>query len=205
MEIRVLPLGLICSNCYLVSTEKAAVVIDPGFNSEEVTNFLKDSFEKERLILLTHAHFDHIGAAPILREVTDTKIAIGEFDNIGLSDTHKNLSDKFHAGLTPFCADILLSDGDEFTVGDLCFKVFHTPGHTPGGVCYLLDDVLFSGDTLFCGSVGRTDFFDGDYNALQKSVRRLYTLDGNIAVLSGHGESTTINNERINNPFIRGL
>ncbi len=205
MEIKVLPLGHIGSNCYMLSTEKAAVVIDPGFKSETVTQFLIDNSHKERLILLTHAHFDHIGGADSLRKSTDTKIGIGEFDNLALADTRRNLSDRFHAKLSPFSADMLFCDNQNFSVGDIDFQVIHTPGHTPGGVCYLTGNILFSGDTLFNGSIGRTDFFDGDFQALEKSVKRLYTLDGNTTVFSGHGEVTTIENEKNFNPFIRGL
>lgn len=204
MEIKILPLGHIGANCYMLSTEKAAVVIDPGFKSETVLQFLIDNSHKERLILLTHAHFDHIGGADSLRKSTDTKIGIGEFDNAALMDTRRNLSDLFHAKLSPFSADLLFSDNQTFSVGDIDFKVIHTPGHTPGGVCYLVGDILFSGDTLFKGSIGRTDFFDGDFKALEKSVKRLYTIDGKTTVLSGHGEATTIEEEKNFNPFIRG-
>lgn len=204
MEINVVVLGHIQSNCYLVSSEKAAVVVDPGFNSAAVTEFLKQNSNKERLILLTHSHFDHIGGADNLRNETDTKIGIGEFDNPALSNTKINLSELFHAKLSPFSADILFKDGDIFTVGDLCFNVIHTPGHTVGGVCYQIENILFSGDTLFCGSIGRTDFYGGDYAVLESSVKRLYTLDDDITILSGHGEATTIHNEKISNPFIRG-
>lgn len=204
MEIRALRLGYIGVNCYLVSTEKAAVVIDPGFKNEKVTEFLQKNSNKEKIILLTHAHFDHIGGADDLRSHTNTKIAIGEFDAEGLKDTNKNLSDRFHAKLKPFSADILLKNDDEFYVGDIHFKVIHTPGHTSGGVCFLTDDILFSGDTLFFESVGRTDFFDGDAKALEKSVKELYKLNDNTRVLPGHGPETTILHEKKNNPFVRG-
>ena len=205
MEIKVLPLGHINSNCYMLSTERSAVVIDPGFKSETVSKFLIDNAHKERLILLTHAHFDHIGGAEGLRNLANTKIGIGEFDNLSLSDTRLNLSDLFHAKLSPFLADLIFCDNQTFSVGDIEFKVLHTPGHTPGGVCYLMGDILFSGDTLFKGSIGRTDFYGGDFKTLEKSVKRLYTLDGNTTVLSGHGEATTIKEEKNFNPFIRGL
>ncbi len=205
MEIKVLPLGYIQANCYMLSTESASVVIDPGFNSEVITEFLHSSQNKERLILLTHSHFDHIGGALSLRRDTETKIAIGIKDNPALSDSKINLSDDFGAELEPFCADILLNDGDEITVGDIQFRVLETPGHTVGGVCYLTEDVLFSGDTLFSGSIGRTDFYGGDYKTLENSIKRLYSLSDDIVVLSGHGEATTIKKEKTQNPFIRGL
>lgn len=204
MEIKTLPLGEIQANCYLISTDKSAVVIDPGFDCDEVTNFLLLNENKERLILLTHAHFDHIGGALGLREKTNTKIGIGAMDNPSLSDLSVNLSALFGAELSPFSADRLFNDKDEFTVGDITFKVLHTPGHTIGGVCYLTDGILFSGDTLFQGSIGRTDFPGGDFRTLEKSVKGLYTLKGDTVVLSGHGYKTTIENEKNYNPFIRG-
>ncbi len=205
MEINVIPLGDIQANCYLISTDKAAVVIDPGFNSSAVTNFLKTASDKERLILLTHSHFDHIGGAASLRNDTDTKIAIGKLDNYALSNTQFNLADLFHAKLTPFSADILLDNGDEISVGDITFKVIYTPGHTVGGVCYLTENILFSGDTLFCGSIGRTDFYGGNYEVLENSIKNLYyTLPEDTVVLSGHGEKTTIKQEKFENPYIRG-
>lgn len=202
MEIKAITLGSMGTNCYLVSGESGAVVIDPAVNSAEVTEFLKQNENKERLILITHAHFDHIGGAKALSEETDTKIGIGELDNIGLSNPNINLSRLFGADLAPFSADILFKDGEEFSVGDLKFRVIFTSGHTEGGVCYLLGDNLFSGDTLFYESVGRTDFPTGDRRKLINSVHKLFGLDGKTKVFSGHGPSTTIAHEKQFNPFI---
>ena len=204
MEIKALVLGSIEVNCYLISTEKAAVVIDPGFHSAEALEFLQNASDKERLILLTHAHFDHIGYAKELSVLTDSQIAIGEGDAAALSDNNLNLSAPFGAPLSPFKADILLTDGQEIKVSDLTFKVIHTPGHTVGGVSYLCGDILFSGDTLFAGSIGRTDFPGGNYEVLKNSVKTLYKLPDDTVVLSGHGGKTTIINEKRYNPFIRG-
>ena len=204
MEIKVISLGHIAVNCYMISTDKAAIVIDPGFSSAVVENFLFENADKERLILLTHGHFDHIGGAADLRDVTDTDIAIGEKDNFALSDMEYNLSDRFHAHLEPFSADILLKDGEEFLVGDIKLKTILTPGHTVGGVSYLIDDILFSGDTLFNLSIGRTDFPGGDLKVLKDSIKKLFLLNGDTTVLSGHGEPTTIQFEKDNNPFLKG-
>ena len=202
MEIKVIRLGHIAVNCYMISSDKAAIVIDPGFSATVVENFLLENADKEKIILLTHAHFDHIGGAADLRDVTDTDIAIGEKENFALSDTEYNLSDRFHAHLEPFSADILLKDGEEFSVGDISVKIIFTPGHTVGGVSYLIDDVLFSGDTLFNLSIGRTDFPGGDLKVLKESLNKLFLLDGDTTVLSGHGEPTTIGFEKENNPFL---
>ena len=201
MKIDVIPLGHIAANCYMLLSDNAAVVIDPGIFSQKVKDFLNENFEKERLILLTHAHFDHICGAERLRADTGVKIAVGEKDAPALIDTSLSLSDKFHAHQTPFEADILLKDNEIFDVGDIEFKSLSTPGHTVGGMCYLTVKSLFSGDTLFLESVGRTDFPGGDGEALLKSIKRLLSLDEDIEVYPGHGEPTTIEHEKLYNPF----
>ena len=204
MKIETLPLGEIGANCYLISTEKAAVAIDIGFDSEYVKEFFANSGDSEKLILLTHAHFDHIGGAKAIRDNLGVKIAIGSKDAPALSDTRLNLSDSFHAGLTPFRADIALNDSEKIKCGDLEFGIIETSGHTKGGVCYLLKDMLFSGDTLFCEGIGRTDFFGGDFKDITLSVKRLYTLPEETVVYPGHGEATTIGHEKKFNPYVRG-
>ncbi len=204
MEIKVLKLGVIQVNCYLLESEAAAVVIDPGFESGEVLDFLKNADNKERLIILTHAHYDHIGYALELSRETDTKIAIGKFDNSALSNDYVNLAVMFHKKSEPFSADLLLKEGDGFAVGDIDFKVLHTPGHTVGGISLLVENNLFSGDTLFKESIGRTDFLGGNFGEIEKSVKRLYDLPDETVVLSGHGEPTTIEHEKLHNPYIRG-
>ena len=203
MKIKTLHLGLIKTNCYLLSTEKAAVVIDPGFDRPATLEFLNENSYKERLILLTHSHFDHIGGAEVLREKTGVKIGIGEADADGLADTELNLSDMFHAKINPFKPDFTFKNGDIITVGDITFKVINTPGHTVGGVCYLSGDRLFSGDTLFENSIGRTDFPGGDLKALKRSVKNLMTLPAETKVYPGHGYSTTIAREKEYNMFAR--
>lgn len=202
MEIEIVRLGLIQTNCYLIKTDKAAVVIDPGFERENVLKFLKDNADKQRLILLTHGHFDHIGGAALLRKQTGTKIGIGKLDAPALSDKSLNLADKFRMNLEPFSPDYTYEEGDEIVVGDIVFKVIFTPGHTVGGVSYLSGNCLFSGDTLFNCSVGRTDFPGGDVKWLQNSIGKLFDLPDNTEVYPGHGEITTIGFERENNMFV---
>ena len=204
MEIKTLTLGNIAVNCYLLLSETAAVVIDPGFESDEALDFLKNAQNKERLIILTHAHYDHIGYALELSRQTNTKIAIGKFDNEALLNSYVNLAVMFHTELEPFSADLLLKDGDGFAVGDIEFKVIHTPGHTVGSVSLLVDNVLFSGYTLFKESIGRTDFLGGSFGEIEKSVKKLYTLPEDTIVMAGHGENTTIGYEKNYNPYIRG-
>lgn len=203
MRIKTLHLGLIKTNCYLLSTERAAVVIDPGFDRPETLEFINDNSDKERLILLTHAHFDHIGGAEVLREKTGVKIGIGEHDADGLADTALNLSDMFHAHISPFKPDLTFKNGDKITVGDIEFNVISTPGHTVGGVSYLTGGCLFSGDTLFENSIGRTDFPGGDIKAIKRSVRKLMTLPLETKVYPGHGDPTSIAREKEYNMFAR--
>lgn len=205
MEIKAIPLGHIQTNCYLLKGEKAVIVIDPGFDSPVTEQFLEENKGKEAMILLTHAHFDHIGGAPALRKATGTPIAIGEDEAENLKDSSVNMSLRFHAKFESFGADILLKDGEEVAVGDLKFRVIFTSGHTTGGASYLFGDKLFSGDTLFFESVGRTDFPGGDFEALKNSVKRLYALPDETVVFPGHGESTSIGYEKKNNPFVRKI
>ncbi len=204
MEIKTLVLGALQSNCYLISTPKPAVIINPGFNSNITLDFLKQNKDKQRLILLTHGHFDHIGGAKALREATNTKIAISKEDSQFLLDPNLNLSAQFGEALPPFEADVLIDLEDEISVGDLTFKIIKTPGHTTGGLCFLIGEYLFSGDTLFCRSIGRTDFPNGNFSQLKASIEKLYTLDDDTIVLSGHGPETTISEEKLYNPFVRG-
>lgn len=201
MEIKILPLGHIKTNCYLISTDKAALVIDPGFKSKIAADFLEENKDKDCKILLTHSHFDHIGGAEELRAIFGAKIGIGKDDACGLEDSAVNLSDRFHAKVAPFTADELYNDGDIIEVGDLKIKVIFTPGHTPGGVSYLINDALFAGDTLFRGSVGRTDFPNGNFKELMDSLQKLFMLPDDIKVYSGHGEWTTIGYEKKYNMF----
>ncbi len=202
MEIRAIHLGLIKTNCYLLSTDKAAVVIDPGFKTEITADFLKANGGKARMILITHAHFDHIGGAEALRNETGVEIGIGELDAPALRDTGLNLSDKFHAHIAPFSADRTFCDGEKFSVGDIDFEVILTPGHTVGGVSYLSGESLFSGDTLFAGAVGRTDMPGGSLKALKKSLKRLIALPEETKVYPGHGDFTTVGYEKENNMFV---
>ena len=202
MEIRAIHLGLIKTNCYLISTDKAAVVIDPGFKTEITADFLKANEGKDRMILITHAHFDHIGGAEALRDETGVEIGIGELDAPALRDTEFNLSDKFHAHIAPFSADRTFCDGEKFSVGDIDFEVILTPGHTVGGVSYLSGENLFSGDTLFAGAVGRTDMPGGSLKALKKSLKRLIALPEETKVYPGHGDFTTVGYEKENNMFV---
>lgn len=192
------------SNCYGVLTDKTAIVIDPGKYTVEVAQFLKNNADKTRLILITHAHYDHIGGALQLRQETGVKIAIGKNEEFALSDVSYNLSGRFTPEITAFNADYTIEDEEVFTVGDITVNAFETPGHTIGGMCYLLEDCLFSGDMLFYETVGRVDLPGGNITDMKESLdRMMWLFDDDIKVYSGHGEVTTIGHERKNNPYLR--
>lgn len=191
------------TNCYFLETEKTAIVIDPGYKRDSILTFLNDNEDKERLILLTHGHFDHIGGADYLRRKTGVKIGIGALDVPALSDDVLNCAVNFKRKLELFTADFEYLDGDVIKVGDIELKVISTPGHTVGGVSFLCGNNLFSGDTLFKTSVGRTDFEGGSFEELEKSIKKLYTLPDETVIYAGHGESSTIGFEKKYNPFVR--
>ena len=206
MEVKFLLEGHLAaySNCYGILTEKAAIVVDPGKYTSELADFLNDNVDKTRLILITHAHYDHIGGALQLRQKTGVKIAIGKSEEFALSDTSFNLSGRFTPAIPPFNADYTIEDEEEFTVGDITVKAFETPGHTAGGMCYLINDCLFSGDMLFYETVGRVDLPGGNmYDMKQSLDRMMWLFDDEIKVYSGHGEMTTVGHERKNNPYLR--
>lgn len=192
------------ANCYGLLTDKAAIVVDPGKYTSNIADFLKNNEDKTRLILITHAHYDHIGGALQLRNETGVKIAIGKNEEFALSDCSFNLSGRFTPAIPAFTADYVIEDEEEFTVGDITIKAYETPGHTIGGMCYLINDVLFSGDMLFYETVGRVDLPGGNAFEMQNSLdRMMWLFDDDVKVYSGHGEMTTIGHERKNNLYLR--
>ncbi len=199
-------LGELGANCYLVFDEatKEALVIDPGEYNEELESMLEDNEIKElKYVLLTHGHFDHILGAEKLLKNYGGKLAIGKEDEICLTDNRFSLISYFGGSKPDLKADILLTGGDELDFAGRKIKVLHTPGHTKGGVCYLLEKMLFTGDTLFKNSIGRFDFPGGDFETIISSVRKLVKLDSSLIVLPGHGEKSTIEKEKNGNPYCR--
>jgi hydroxyacylglutathione hydrolase len=205
LKVLTLKTGYMAANAYIVYTENKpeAVIIDPGDDIELIMDLIKEHELKLEKILLTHGHFDHIGAVKDLKERTGAQVAIHKQEADFLTDPNKNLSYIINRQIVQDPADIFLEDGDLIRVADMEFKVLHTPGHTEGGVCYKLGKVLFTGDTLFEGSVGRTDLSGGSYEQLMSSIReKLLVLDDDHLVYPGHGRQTTIGRERRENPFL---
>jgi len=195
---------------YLIGDEQAkeGLFIDPSDDHDLLLKEAQSLGLSIKYIVNTHYHIDHsMGNREMVRR-TGAKVVIHKADAEGLVETDRNILEMFGAE-TPPPADILVSDGDLIKVGNVALKVIHTPGHTPGGMCLLLDGMVFTGDTLFVGSVGRTDFPGGSYAELEQSIRtKLYTLPGDTVVLPGHNysgsPSSTIQFERRNNAVVRG-
>jgi len=205
---KTLVVGDLQANCYLVGCEETqeAVVIDPGGSEETVLRTIREAGVKVTAIVNTHGHCDHIGANRRLHEATGAPIAIHESESAFLTDAVRNGSAFFYAvpTISP-PADRLLHDGDRIKIGERTMTVLHTPGHSPGGISLLLDECVFTGDTLFRASIGRTDLPGGSYETLMCSIReRLMTLDDGMRVYPGHGEASTIGWERRNNPWVIG-
>ncbi len=197
--------GLLEVNCYLIGDEetKEAVVIDPGGDEDEILEALKYHNLTLKYIIDTHGHFDHVDANQPLKDATGAQILIHKLDAPMLQRDNEAL---FFTGkrMLPSKADVLLQEGDVITFGNIKLKVLHTPGHTPGGISLVNMDspLVYVGDTLFAGSIGRTDFPGGDYDALINGVReKLFTLGDHYVVYPGHGPVTTIGHERKYNPF----
>ena len=181
------------------------MLVDPGDYSETLDQQI-EQFGSDRLqyILLTHGHFDHIGgAAAFKRKHPNAKIVISTADAGYLQNDRLNLSYHFDVSIEPFTADLQVGEGDELPFGSHSVKVISTPGHTSGGVCYIIDRTMFTGDTLISGTTGRTDFPTGSLREMAHSIRRLAKLEGDYSVYCGHGGASTLQNERENNYFMR--
>ena len=201
MKIATLPLGQMGTNCYVVSDEtNTCAVIDCDGNGLDLIKYLEDHQLTPTHILLTHGHFDHIGAVKTMKEKYGCPIYAGAKETPVLSDPNINFSIQVGAPIT-ITPDHLLQEGDVVTIGNMKFTVMETPGHTCGSISFIGEHVIFSGDTLFQGSCGRTDFPTGDYQAILHSLKRLRDLAGDYEVYSGHGPMTTMEIERKTNPF----
>lgn len=205
MIIKSLSVGPIMANCYILGCEKTktAVVIDPGDEAGRILMALAESRLTLKYILNTHGHFDHVGANKALKDATGADILIHPDDAAMLADLSGMASAMgMHIENSP-PPDRTIRDGDLITFGQITLTVIHTPGHSPGGVSFYTNGVLFPGDTLFAGSVGRTDFPGGDFNKLKESIqKRLFVLSDEVVVYPGHMGKTTIGMEKRYNPFV---
>ena len=203
MIIHTLPLGDYRTNCYVVHGEgsKSCAVIDPGYYPEKILSFLEGKGLSLEAILLTHGHFDHVGAVEALVKATGCSLWMREADYTQRKTPQNDFLYPIHD--CTFCEVNFCEEGEVICAGGLEFTVLETPGHTWGSVCYLCEDALFSGDTLFAGSCGRTDLPGGDYQTILLSLERLAELPGDRTVYSGHGDITTLEKERKRNPYMR--
>lgn len=203
MIVKTIPVGQLESNCYIIADEETsrALVIDPGDEPDRIIEEL-NGLDVD-YIVLTHAHFDHAGAVGELKEATGAKILIHEDEG----EHYAGIKDQgaFWGFSLPDLPepDAKIKDGDELVLGSLTFTVIHTPGHTPGGICLYSSGVVITGDTLFAGSVGRTDFPGGSMAQLKESFRLLMDLPDDTQVLPGHGPASTIGREKSMNMFAK--
>lgn len=198
-------------NTYIVVNGDSGFVVDPGGDADEIFAIFKKQKAKIDAILLTHAHFDHIGGVAQLVKIASesegktqsTPTVFLHRDEVEKIGSYKNMGFSMNANPEKFVPDVLLNGGETLDISGLKVKVIHTPGHSKGGVCYVVGNKIFVGDTLFFTSYGRTDFYDGNAKDLKNSiVNKLFNLKGNYTLLPGHGEPTTLEFERVNNPII---
>lgn len=188
--LKMMAVGPYQANCYILGCKKTmeGTVIDPGDEAFSIVREVSKAGLKIKYILITHGHMDHTGAARELKDIIKAPVWIHRLDSRGLD----------------FSPDGTLFDGQEIKVGTYKIKVIHTPGHSPGGVCFYAPGVVFTGDTLFAGSVGRTDFPGGDHRGLVTGVKeKIFPLGDNLRVYPGHGPASTIGLERMRNPYFR--
>ena len=205
MEIRTFVLGDLDTNCYvIVGADRHAIIIDPADDAETITEYVRANHLVLESVVLTHAHFDHMLAAREVSETFGAALYVGQDDAEAMTDPVRNLSAVFS-----MCAPVridnykTLRDGDVLRAGDLTLTVMETPGHTPGCICLRCNDVLFAGDTLFEGSIGRLDFPGGNVEDMRRSLHRLISLPADVVVYPGHGPATTIGAEIAHNPYLR--
>ncbi len=195
LNIQTLVLGDYETNCYILYADEGqeCIVIDPGYEADRVLAAAKKLGRRICAVLLTHGHFDHVGGVRAIFSETDCDIYLCPDDC--------RMPEQMTAG--PLCYTNSYQDGDVLSLAGLTLQVLHTPGHTPGSVCLLCDGAMFSGDTLFCGSCGRTDLPGGSWSTLAASLSRLRALEEDYRVYPGHGEATTLSMEKRYNPYLR--
>ncbi len=205
MNIIRIPVSSYATNCYIVSDEtKEAIIIDPGYSAESILDIIAKEGLDVKYIVLTHGHGDHIGAVKELVEELDIPVIAHKLEKELLADPDINLSKIMETGPISLEADILVDEGDLLKFGKLEAKYLHTPGHTKGCMCIDFGDVVFTGDTIFKASIGRTDFPGGSHEEIIRSIKdKILSLDDKTILLSGHGDQTEVGYEKTYNPFIR--
>ncbi|RFA32812.1 hypothetical protein CAI16_16865 [Virgibacillus dokdonensis] len=204
MQIHTMSLGPLGTNCYIVYDQEEALIIDPGGDAEKVMQFLQDHHVTPIAILLTHAHFDHIGAVDELRKAYHVDVYLHELEANWLEDASKNGSLLFTQQKVETERPDQFLYPRKMTLGNFSFHVLHTPGHSPGSVTFVFttENFIISGDVLFQQGIGRTDLPGGDFQQLEKSIKEsIYTLDDAFIVYPGHGPKTNIQFEKQYNPF----
>ncbi|HHY77067.1 MAG TPA: MBL fold metallo-hydrolase [Clostridiales bacterium] len=206
MEYKRLPLGIYQANCYIIwdGESRKAAVIDPGGDFEELKMFIENNGLNVEYIILTHGHGDHIGAVSEVKKYYNAQILIHEDDYEMLKKSEKNYSSQMGYKKVEIEADKKLNHGEIIRVGNVSLEVIHTPGHTRGSICIKCENKIFSGDTLFAGSIGRTDLEGGSFEQIIASINeKLLVFSDDTEVYPGHGPSTTIGTEKKYNPFLK--
>lgn len=205
MIFEAMTVGSYCSNCYIIgsSTTKEAAIIDPGADYDKINNKLKELGLDPKIVILTHAHGDHIGAVADFVHNHKTKVYVHRGDSDMLKDGDMNFSKILTGKAMSITPDVELSDKDEIKLGDLNFEIIHTPGHTKGGICVKVGNIMMTGDTLFNKSIGRTDFPGGSFEEIIKSIQeKIFKYDEDTIIYPGHNSPSTIKSEKLGNPFV---
>ncbi len=205
MIFEAMTVGSFLSNCYIVGSEatKEAAIIDPGADFDKIVNKLNEHELTPKIIILTHAHGDHIGAVSALVDKYGVKVYVHKEDAGMLKDSNINFSKMIIGKSISITPDTELNDGDIIKLGDLEFEIIHTPGHTRGGICIKVGNIMMTGDTLFNKSIGRTDFPGGSFDEIIRSIKeKIFKYDDDIVIYPGHNSPSTIKSEKLGNPFV---
>lgn len=204
MFIKCLKVGPFATNCYIAcdTVENRAIIVDPGFDAQRIVPALEETGCTADYVVLTHGHADHMSAAHEVLEKTGARLAVFADELDLLNDPARNCHGSFsEEPFRPFSPDLFLHDGELLRFGSTELRTMHTPGHTHGSCCLIGKDSMFSGDTLFYEDAGRTDLATGSDAELEASLKRIFSLEGDLQVLPGHGDFTTLAHEREHNPL----